>query len=67
MGALFEPLSDGVFGIGAHGVPSKSQNPTISDQGGPSSTTTLPNHKWMDLLKKVINKNLLFFYNNFLS
>ena len=25
----------------------------------------LPNHKWMDLLKKVVNINLLFFNNNF--
>ena len=29
------------------------------------SDTTLPNHKQMDLLKKVINMNLLFFDNKF--
>ena len=29
-------LTDGIFETGAHGVPSKSQNPTILSQGGPS-------------------------------
>ena len=31
-------LTDGIFKTGAYGVPSKSQNPTIFGQGGPSST-----------------------------
>jgi hypothetical protein len=31
-------LTDGIFETGAYGVPSKSQNPTILGQGGPSST-----------------------------
>ena len=31
-------LTDGIFETDAHGVPSKSQNPTILGQGGPSST-----------------------------
>ena len=31
-------LTDGIFETGAYGVPSKSQNPTVLDQGGPSST-----------------------------
>ena len=31
-------LTDGIFEIGAHGIPSKSQNPTVLGQGGPSST-----------------------------
>ena len=31
------PLTDGIFETGAYGVPSKSQNPTILGQGGPSS------------------------------
>ena len=30
-------LTDGIFETGAFGVPSKSQNPTILGQGGPSS------------------------------
>ena len=34
----FEPLTDRIFETGAYGVPSKSQNPTVLDQGGPSST-----------------------------
>ena len=29
-------LTDGIFETGAYGVPSKSQNPTILGQGGPS-------------------------------
>ena len=31
-------LTDGIFETGAYGVPSKSQNPTLLGQGGPSST-----------------------------
>jgi hypothetical protein len=31
-------LADGIFETGAYGVPSKSQNPTVLGQGGPSST-----------------------------
>ena len=31
-------LTDSIFETGAYKVPSKSQNPTILDQGGPSST-----------------------------
>ena len=31
-------LTDGIFETGAYGVPSKSQNPTVLGQGGPSST-----------------------------
>ena len=31
-------LTGGIFETGANGVPSKSQNPTILGQGGPSST-----------------------------
>ena len=31
-------LTDGIFETGAYGVPSKSQNPTILGQGGPSNT-----------------------------
>ena len=31
-------LADGIFETGAEGVPSKSQNPAILGQGGPSST-----------------------------
>jgi hypothetical protein len=31
-------LSDVIFETGAYGVPSKSQNPIILGQGGPSST-----------------------------
>ena len=31
-------LTDGIFETGAYGVPSKSQNPTVSGQDGPSST-----------------------------
>ena len=31
-------LTDGIFEIGAYGVPSKSQITTILGQGGPSST-----------------------------
>ena len=34
----FFPLTDGIFETGANGVPSKSQNPTVQGQGGPSST-----------------------------
>ena len=30
-------LTDGIFETGGYGVPSKSQNPTILYQGGPSS------------------------------
>ena len=33
-----ESLTDGIFEIGAYGIPSKSQNPTVLGQGGPSST-----------------------------
>ena len=29
-------LTDGIFETGAYGVPNKSQNPTVLDQGGPS-------------------------------
>ena len=32
------PLTDGIFETGAYGVPSKSENPTVLGQGGPSST-----------------------------
>ena len=31
-------LTDGIFETGAYGVPRKSQNPTVSGQGCPSST-----------------------------
>ena len=31
-------LTEGIFETGAYGVPSRSQNPTVLDQGGPSST-----------------------------
>ena len=31
-------LTDGIFETGAYRVPSKSQNPTVLGQGGPSST-----------------------------
>ena len=31
-------LTDGIFETGAYVVPSKSQNPTVLGQGGPSST-----------------------------
>lgn len=31
-------LTDGIFETGAYGVPSKSQNPTVLGQGGPSNT-----------------------------
>ena len=31
-------LTDGIFETGAYRVPSKSQNPIISGQSGPSST-----------------------------
>ena len=31
-------LTDGIFETGAYGVPSKSQNPTVLGQDGPSST-----------------------------
>ena len=31
-------LADGIFETGAYGVPSKSQNPTVLGQGGPSCT-----------------------------
>ena len=31
-------LTDGIFETGAYGVSSKSQNPTVLGQGGPSST-----------------------------
>ena len=31
-------LTDGIFETGAYGVPSKSQNPTVLAQGGPSIT-----------------------------
>ena len=31
-------LTDGIFETGAYGVPSKSQNPIVLGQGGPSST-----------------------------
>ena len=31
-------LTDGIFETGAYGVTSKSQNPTVLGQGGPSST-----------------------------
>ena len=31
-------LTDSIFENGAYGVPSKSQNPTVLGQGGPSST-----------------------------
>ena len=31
-------LIDSIFETGKYGVPSKSQNPTISNQGVPSST-----------------------------
>ena len=34
---LWSFLTDGIFETGAYGVPSKSQNPTVLDQGGPSS------------------------------
>ena len=32
------PLTDGIFETGAYAVPSKSQNPIVLGQGGPSST-----------------------------
>ena len=35
---FFLSLTDGIFEIGAYGVPSKSQNPTVLGQSGPSST-----------------------------
>ena len=35
---FFPTLTDGIFETGAYGVPSKSQNPTVLGQGGPSST-----------------------------
>ena len=31
-----ESLTDGIFETGAYGVTSKSQNPTVLGQGGPS-------------------------------
>ena len=31
-------ITDGIFDTGAYGVPSKSQDPTVLGQGGPSST-----------------------------
>ena len=75
-GNLSYTLKDTIFETDAYGVPSKSQNPTVLGLGGPSSDlamwcqivsigTKLPNHKWMDLLKKVIDMNLLFFNNKF--
>ena len=33
-----DDLTDGIFETGAYGVPSKSQNPTILGQSGPSCT-----------------------------
>ena len=33
-------LTDGIFETGAYGVPSKSQNYTISGQGGPTLART---------------------------
>ena len=38
MARLQNLLTDGIFETGAYGAPSKSQNPTIMGQGGPSST-----------------------------
>ena len=38
-------LTDGILETGAYGVPSKSQNPTILGQGGPSSTQC-SNNSW---------------------
>ena len=35
---ILKSLTDGIFESSAHGVPSKSQNPIVLDQGGPSST-----------------------------
>ena len=35
---IMEALTDGIFETGTLGVLSKSQNPTILGQGGPSST-----------------------------
>ena len=37
MARLQNLLTDGIFETGAYGVPSKSQNPTVLGQGGPSS------------------------------
>ena len=34
-------LTDGIFETGAYGVPSKSQNPTLLNQGGPSSKISM--------------------------
>jgi hypothetical protein len=48
-GTLYFPehfaLTDDIFESGAYGVPSKSQNPTILGQGGPSSTQS-SNPSW---------------------
>ena len=38
-------LTDGIFETGAYGVPSKSQNPTILDQGFQAST------QWSHLIR----------------
>ena len=35
---ILKSLTDGIFESSAHGVPSKSQNPIVLNQGGPSST-----------------------------
>jgi hypothetical protein len=34
-------LTDGIFETDAYGVPSKSQNPTVLGQSGPSGTKCL--------------------------
>ena len=34
-------LKDGIFETGVYRVPSKSQNPTVLGQGGPSSTQSV--------------------------
>ena len=38
------PLTGGIFETGAYVVPSKSQNPTVSGRGGPSSSQFLAGH-----------------------
>ena len=39
-------LKDGIFVTDAYGVPSKSQNPTVLCQDGPSSMTQHSNSSW---------------------
>ena len=46
---IWNALTEGIFETGAYGISSKSQNPTILGQGGPSSTQCVQIPAWHDV------------------